>query len=48
MIYYKVLPLSLTDKSSFAEASAEELRVLLALIECEGTVESAEALAKLS
>ena len=48
MIYYKVLPLSLTDKSSFAEASAEELRVLLALIECEGTVESAEALAKLA
>ena len=48
MIYYKILPLSITDKSSFAEASAEELRILLALIECGGRVESTESLAKLA
>lgn len=45
---YKVTPLLITEKAEFKEASKEEFRVLLALIEQNGRVESAEALAKLS
>ncbi len=45
---YKVSPLRLTDKAAFAEASREELRVLLALIELGGAFESEEALAEIA
>lgn len=45
---YKVLPLRLTEKSAFAEASREELRVLLTLIELGGSFESEESLAALA
>lgn len=38
-VTYKVLPLSVTDRKAFLEASAEELRVLLALVEQGGDVE---------
>ncbi len=44
-ISYITAPLKLTDKEAFAEASKEELRVLLALIECGGRSNSAAALA---
>lgn len=46
MIEYKMKPLSVTDKDAFIEASVEELRVLVALIECGGCVKSNDALAK--
>ena len=45
---YKVLPLRLTGRAEFAEASREELRVLLALIELDGCFESDESLAALA
>ncbi len=45
---YKVLPLRITASPVFSEASCEEMRVLLALVECEGSFESAEALAALA
>jgi DnaD/phage-associated family protein len=41
---YKIFPLKLTSSPAFSEASREELRVLLALIEAEGRFESADAL----
>lgn len=46
MIKYITHPLTLTDKAVFAEASREELRVLLALIEANGCFESEAALAE--
>ena len=48
MINFSVLPLSVTDKEAFSEASAQELRVLLALIERNGRVSSEEELAALA
>ena len=48
MTEYSVLPLRVTGKADFFEATAEELRVLLSLIELSGRVESNEALASLS
>lgn len=45
---YKVLPLRLSALPEFSEASCEELRVLLALVECEGRFESSESLAALA
>ena len=47
-ITYRVTPLTLTDKAVFKEASAIELRVLLALIERGGMLESEDALAALA
>ncbi len=46
MINYIVMPLSVTDKEAFLEASSDELRTLVALIECGGKTDSADALAK--
>lgn len=48
MTQYKILPLRVTDKEAFLEASADELRVLIALIELDGMVEKTEALSKLA
>ena len=45
MIEYKLFPLSLSDKDAFTEASREELRVLLALIESGGKAPDCEELA---
>ena len=45
MIKYTVLPLAVTDKAAFTEASREELRVLLALIESGGSFTSVDELA---
>lgn len=45
---YKIFPLKLTSSPAFAEASKEELRVLLALIEAEGRFESADSLAAMA
>lgn len=39
-ISYITSPLALSDKEAFSEASKEELRVLLALVECEGKANS--------
>ena len=44
-ISYITSPLSLSDKDAFSEASKEELRVLLALIECGGRFDSVAELA---
>ena len=46
IISYITSPIELTDKEAFIEASREELRVLLALIECGGKLDSAATLAK--
>lgn len=48
MTKYKVTPLSVTDRDAFTEASREELRVLIALIERGGRVESEAELAALA
>lgn len=48
MIEYKFFPLSLSGKDAFTEASREELRVLLALIEANGRAEDTNALAALA
>lgn len=48
MIDYNVLPLSVSDKDAFAEASKEELRVLLALIERSGKAADSEEIARLA
>lgn len=45
---YKILPLAVTDKEAFLEASTEELRVLIALIEREGRLEKPEELARIA
>lgn len=45
---YKISPLRVTDSPAFAEASREELRVLLALVEVNGVFEDPEALASLA
>ena len=42
---YKVFPLRVTDKTELFDATAEELRLLLALVECGGCVEDESALA---
>ena len=47
-IFYRCAPLSVTETEAFAEASREELRVLLTLIEKNGSIESLEALAALA
>ena len=48
MTKYKIQPLKVTDKEAFFEASAEELRVLLALMELNGNVDTPETLAHLA
>lgn len=48
MTEYIITPVSVTDKEAFFEASREELRVLLALIEVNGKVESIKALSTLA
>jgi DnaD/phage-associated family protein len=48
MIKYKLLPLSVSDKEAFIEASREELRVLLVLVELSGAVNSSDELARLA
>ncbi len=48
MISYRITPLSVSSCEAFTEASKEELRVLLAIIECGGRIESADALAALA
>ena len=45
MIDFSVLPICVTDKEAFFEASREELRVLLALIEKNGRALDEEELA---
>ena len=45
-INYCISPLRILDKSAFKEASKEELRVLLGLIELSGEAESAELLSE--
>lgn len=47
-ITYKLLPLSVSGTPAFTEATREELRVLLALVECGGRIDSVEELAALS
>lgn len=47
-ISYITSPLTVSDKEAFAEASKEELRVLLALIECGGKIDTASSLAALA
>lgn len=46
MTEYIYSPLSISDKEAFYEASREELRVLLALLECGGKIDSVEELAQ--
>lgn len=46
MTEYKITAIGVTDKEAFVEASVEELRVLVALIEVGGCPKSTEALAK--
>ena len=45
MLNYTVLPLSVSKTEAFSEASREELRVLVALIELNGIADGAESLA---
>ena len=47
-ISYITAPIKVSDNEAFKEASKEELRVLLALIECGGALDSQEALASLA
>ena len=44
---YCVSPLRVSGRAAFTEASKEELRVLLVLVECDGNFGSAEELAAL-
>ena len=46
MIDFSLFPLSITDKEAFFDASKEELRVLLALIEKNGSIADENELAK--
>ncbi len=46
--HYICTPLSVTDKEAFSDASREELRVLIALVECNGRNVSTEALASMA
>ncbi len=48
MTQYKVTPLAVSDTEAFSEASREELRALLVIIECNGRLESVEELARLA
>ncbi len=48
MTEYKIHKLKVTDKDAFLEASLEELRVLLALIELDGKIDKPETLASLA
>lgn len=45
---FTISPLRVTKSSAFCEASREELRVLLALVECGGRAESEECLSRLA
>ena len=45
---YRVMPLRLSQNPSFSEASKEELRTLLALIEAEGDMKSEDVLAAMA
>jgi hypothetical protein len=45
---YRVMPLCLSQNPSFLEASKEELRTLLALIEAEGDIRSEDVLAAMA
>ena len=47
-IFYSSSPLSVTETDAFTEASREELRVLLALIEKDGKFESIDSLAAIA
>jgi len=46
MINYIISPLALTDKDAFFEASREELRALLALIECGGVADGIDEISQ--
>ena len=48
MMQYKVKPLSVSDKEAFTEASREELRALIVIIERDGQISGAEELAKIA
>lgn len=48
MIKYSILPLSVSDKEAFIEASREELRALLALVETSGEIANIDELASLA
>ncbi len=48
MMQYKLNPLSVSDKEAFTEASREELRALIALIERDGMIEDAEELCEIA
>lgn len=48
MLDYSILPLSVTSKDAFTEASREELRVLIALVEANGRVNDIKTLAKMA
>ena len=48
MTEYKIFPLSVTGTEAFLEASAEELRALVALIECNGQIDKIDTLARLA
>ena len=45
---YRVSPLRICQNPSFSEASKDELRTMIALIECDGNMVSAEALAAMA
>lgn len=45
---YRVKPLRICDNPAFTEASKDELRTLMALIECDGILQSAEVLAAMA
>ncbi len=46
MTHYKIIPISVSSKEAFKEASREELRALIVLIECEGRPKSIEEFAE--
>lgn len=48
MTKYTISPLRVTDRDAFFEASKEELRVLVALIEADGKIESVKALSEMA
>ena len=47
-VNYGTLPLTVSSSPSFTEASKEELRVLLALLECQGVCQSESELAEMT
>ena len=48
MINYNIFPLSVSKTAAFSEASREELRVLVALIECSGVCDDPKTLASIA